>query len=39
LIGGGTGPMVPPPGYALAQDLKKRSLTEKIWSVMPELCR
>jgi len=24
-----------PPGYALAQDLKKRSLTEKIRPVMP----
>jgi len=30
LIGGEMDPMVPPPGYALAQDLKKRSLTEKI---------
>jgi len=25
----GTGPLGPSPGYALAQDLKERSLTEK----------
>jgi len=30
-------PLDPSPGYALAQDLKKRSLTEKINSVMPVL--
>jgi len=29
-----TGPLCPPPGYALAQDLKRRSLTEKIKPVM-----
>jgi len=34
LIGGGGGG---PPGYALVQDLKKRSLTEKIRPVMPVL--
>jgi len=34
LIGGETGPLSPPPGYALAQDLKRRSLTEKIRPVM-----
>jgi len=35
LIGGRTGPLDPaPPGYALSQDLKKRSLTKKIWPVM-----
>jgi len=33
LIGWGPGP----PGYALAQDLKKRYLTEKIRPVMPVL--
>jgi len=37
LIGGGTRPLGPSPGYALAQDLKKRSLTEKIRPVMPIL--
>jgi len=38
LIGGGEdGPLGPSPGYALAQDLKKRSLTEKISPVMPIL--
>jgi len=30
LIRGAWAPLGPPPGYALAQDLKKRSLTEKI---------
>jgi len=33
LIGWGPGPL----GYALAQDLKKRSMTEKIRPVMPVL--
>jgi len=33
LIGGEAGPL----GYALAQDLKERFLTEKIWPVMPVL--
>jgi len=44
LIEGETGLLDPCPGYALAKDLKKRSLTEKIrlvmpiCPVMPELC-
>jgi len=33
----GTPPLGPYPGYALAQDIKKRSLTEKIRPVMPLL--
>jgi len=37
LIGGRTGPLGPSPSYALAQDLKKRSLTEKISKIMPIL--
>jgi len=36
-IGEGTGSLGPSPGYALAQDLKKLSLTEKIRPVMPIL--
>jgi len=34
---GGPGSLGPPPGYALAQDLKKRFLTEKIRPDMPVL--
>jgi len=37
LIEGETGLLGPCPGYALAQDLKKRSLTETIRPVMPIL--
>jgi len=37
LIGGGTGSLGPSLGYALAQDLKKRSRAEKIRPVMPIL--
>jgi len=34
---GGVDPLVSLPSYALAQDLNKRSLTEKIRPVMPIL--
>jgi len=35
LIGRGTGPLDPSPGYAPAQDFKRCSLTEKIRPVIP----
>jgi len=37
LIERGTGSLGPFPGYAHAQDIKKRSLTEKIRPVVPIL--